>query len=119
MSAASDEVVYKICTRLDWVRARQFGELIPSSDDVRDGFIHLSRAHQVQGSLERHFAGQADLVLLAVRVERLPEGALRWELSRGGELFPHLYARLGITSVAQVHELPLDGSAVHVLPERL
>jgi uncharacterized protein (DUF952 family) len=119
MSGVADAVVYKICARLDWLRAQQFGELIPSNDDVRDGFIHLSRAHQLEGSLARHFAGQADLVLLAVRVERLPEGALRWEPSRGGDLFPHLYDRLGITSVEQVHELPLDGSAVHVLPEGL
>jgi uncharacterized protein (DUF952 family) len=119
MSAELDPVVYKICTRLDWRRAQQFGELIPSDDDARDGFIHLSRLHQLKGSLERHFAGQADLVLLAVRVERLPEGVLRWEPSRGGELFPHLYDRLGITSVEQVHELPLDGSAMHVLPENL
>lgn len=119
MSAVSDAVVYKICPRQEWLRAQQFGELMPSPDDVRDGFIHLSRTHQVQGSLARHFAGQADLVLLAVRVERLPDGALRWEPSRGGELFPHLYDRLGITSVEQVHELPLDGSAMHVLPEGL
>jgi uncharacterized protein (DUF952 family) len=115
-----DPVVYKICPREEWLRARQFGALVPSGDDVRDGYVHLSRAGQVRGTLARHFAGRADLVLLAVRVERLPDGALRWEPSRGGELFPHLYdARLSIASVEQVFELPLDAEGAHALPESI
>lgn len=112
----SDPVVYKICPREEWVRARQLGALLPSPDDVRDGYVHLSRAGQLRGTLARHFAGRADLVLLAVRVERLPEGTLRWEPSRGGELFPHLYDRLGVASVEQVFELALDANGAHALP---
>jgi uncharacterized protein (DUF952 family) len=112
----SDTVVYKICPRDEWVRARQLGALMPSQDDARDGYVHLSRASQVRGTLARHFAGRADLVLLAVRVERLPEGTLRWEPSRGGELFPHLYDRLSVASVEQVFDLPLDADATHALP---
>lgn len=115
----TDPVVFKICPREEWVRARQFGALVPSSDDMRDGYVHLSRAGQLQGTLARHFAGRADLVLLAVRVERLPEGALRWELSRGGEPFPHLYDRLSVASVEQVFDLPLDENGVHALPQSL
>lgn len=117
--SSADPVVYKICPRADWLRARQFGELMPSDDDVRDGFVHLSRKSQVAGTLARHFAGQGDLVLLAVRVERLPEAALRWEPSRRGELFPHLYGRLAVASVEQVFELPLDRAGSHALPEGL
>jgi uncharacterized protein (DUF952 family) len=113
----SDAVVYKICPRPDWVRAREHGALWPSSDDARDGYIHLSRATQLAGTLDRHFAHQADLVLLAVRVGRLPPGVLRWEPSRGGELFPHLYGPLGSATVEQVFELPLDAAGRHVLPE--
>lgn len=112
----SEPVVYKICAREEWVRARQLGALMPSHDDQRDGYVHLSRASQVRGTLARHFAGRADLVLLAVRVERLPEGTLRWEASRGGELFPHLYDRLGVASVEQVFDLPLDATGAHALP---
>lgn len=112
----ADAVVYKICPRDDWRRAGQFGALTPSGDDQRDGYVHLSRGSQVAGTLARHFAGRGDLVLLAVRVERLPGGALRWEASRGGELFPHLYERLSVASVEQVFELPLDTDGVHVLP---
>ena len=112
----ADPVVYKVCAREEWLRARQFGALVPSSDDMRDGYVHLSRASQLRGTLARHFAGRDDLVLLAVRAERLPEGALRWEVSRNGELFPHLYDRLGVSSVEQVFDLPRDASGVHALP---
>jgi uncharacterized protein (DUF952 family) len=116
MSVELEPVVYKITPRADWLRARELGELVPSPDDLRDGFVHLSRAHQLKASLERHFAGQSDLVLLAVRVGRLPEGALRWEPARGGELFPHLYGRVGVAMVEQVFELPLDAQGAHALP---
>jgi uncharacterized protein (DUF952 family) len=119
MSAELDPVVYKITPRVEWLRAREFGELMPSADDARDGFVHLSRAQQLKGSLDRHFARQTDLVLLAVRVGRLPEGALRWEPSRGGESFPHLYGRIGVAMVEEVFELPLDVHGSHVLPEGL
>jgi uncharacterized protein (DUF952 family) len=112
----TDLVVYKICPREEWVRARQFGALVPSKDDVRDGYVHLSRASQLRGTLTRHFAGRADLVLLAVRAERLPPGTLRWEPSRGGELFPHLYDRLSVASVEQVFDLPVDADGLHALP---
>jgi uncharacterized protein (DUF952 family) len=115
----TDRVVYKITPRAAWVRARELGQLAASPDDARDGYIHLSRAHQLKGTLARHFAQQPDLVLLAVRVQRLPEGALRWEPSRGGELFPHLHGPLGVAQVEQVFELPLDAREEHVLPEGL
>lgn len=117
MSFPSDPVIYKITPRAEWLRARELGELLPSADDMRDGFVHLSRVGQVRGSLARHFAGRSDLVLLAVRVERLPEGLLRWEPSRGGELFPHLYGRLAPAAVEQVFDLPLDVHGAHGLPE--
>jgi uncharacterized protein (DUF952 family) len=115
--APSDPVVYKICPRADWLRARELGELGPSNDDARDGYIHLSRTDQVAGTLAKHFAGRVDLLLLAVRVERLPEQALRYEISRGGEAFPHLYGALSIAWVQEVIELPLDARGQHVLPE--
>ncbi len=114
--ASIDPVVYKVCARVDWLRARELGELSASGDDVRDGYIHLSRAWQLEGTLGRHFARREDLVLLAVRVQRLPEHALRWEPSRGRELFPHLYGPLSVACVEQVFDLPLDPSGVHALP---
>ena len=92
------EPVYKICSRAALEEARKSGRFDGSADDARDGFIHLSAASQVSGTLAKYFAGQCGLVLLAVDPERLGD-RLRWEKSRGGELFPHLYAPLPLTAV--------------------
>lgn len=95
---------YKICDRRLWEQARQGGRYFGSSDDTRDGFIHLSAPEQVAATLLRHFADQDDLVLIGVDVSRLGK-ALRWEPSRGGALFPHLYEPLDFSAV--VSEVPL------------
>jgi uncharacterized protein (DUF952 family) len=87
-----------------------------SPQDARDNCIHLVLASQVERSLARDFATQADLVLLAVSIRRLPEGALRWVYSVDGERGPRLYGSLAASSVEQVHELPLDVRGVHGLP---
>lgn len=79
--------------------------------------MHLSSAAQVRGTLARHFAGQAELLLLVLPRERLPAGALRWEAARSGELFPHLYAELTPALVSEVIELSLDAQQRHVLPQ--
>ena len=96
--------IYKICDRNTWEQARAGGRYFGSVDDARDGFIHLSTPDQVAGTLERHFAHHDDLVLIGVDVSRLGQ-ALRWEPSRGGVLFPHLYAPLDFAAV--VSEMPL------------
>ena len=79
--------------------------------------MHLSAAHQVRGTLDRHFARRPELVLLALAAERFPEGALRWEAARNAELFPHLYGELRTELVSEVLELPLDGAERHLLPQ--
>jgi uncharacterized protein (DUF952 family) len=112
-----DSVVYKICPLQSWLDARSSGALTPSRDDQRDGYIHLSAAHQVDGSLRRHFAAQPDLVLLALNVDVLPPGALVWEKSRDGQLFPHLYGVLSSDLVSRVIDLAVDGEGRHQLPE--
>ena len=105
-------VVYKIAPAALWRESERAGAFHGSPADMRDGFIHLSRADQIIGTATRHFAGAADLLLIAVRAESLD---IRWEPSRGGDLFPHLYGALPMTSVAWVRPLPLfDG--VHVVP---
>ena len=82
----------KIFRALEWAAFRQSGEYAGSADDLRDGFIHLSSAEQVAGTLERHFAGESGLVVAEIDVAE--DRALRWELSRGGAAFPHLYRPL-------------------------
>lgn len=116
-SVPTGSVVYKICPLQSWLAARSSGALSPSEDDQRDGYVHLSAAHQVKGSLARHFAGRPDLVLLAVNVDVLPAGALVWEESRDGQLFPHLYGVLSVDLVSRMLDLPLDDQGRHQLPE--
>ena len=108
--------IYKICKSAILQEARGRGRFEGSADDLRDGFIHLSAGHQVAGTLAKYFAGQRDLVLLAVDPERLGAG-LRWEKSRGGELFPHLYGPLDLDHVISIEALVLQEDGTHRLPE--
>lgn len=97
--------VYKICRRDEWARAEAEGVYRGNADDARDGFIHLSAVDQVAGTLARHFDGQNDLLLVAVDTRALGE-ALKWEPSRGGDVFPHLYGPLPLSAVHAVESLP-------------
>src|SRR5215470_17774169 len=108
--------IYKICTAAEWNAAVQAGAFRGSPVDLRDGFIHFSTAEQVAETAAKHFAGVADLVLVAVETGALA-GDLRWEPSRGGALFPHLYAALPHDSVRWVKPLPLAADGRHVFPE--
>jgi uncharacterized protein (DUF952 family) len=87
------EVIYKIAPRLDWEAAVREGVYRGSKDDARDGFIHFSRQSQISGVLLRHFAGQADLLLISVRADSLGD-QLKFESSFHGEQYPHLYGEL-------------------------
>ncbi len=108
-------LVYKIFRRGEWQALRECGETLGAPVDLADGFIHLSTAAQVVETAARHFSGESDLVLVAVDSSTLGP-ALRWEPSRGGQLFPHLYAPLRLDHVAWDKSLPL-GAAGHIFPE--
>ena len=103
--------IYKILAAEAWAAARAAGVFKGSPVDHADGFIHFSTGAQAQETARRHFAGQAGLVLLTVDTERLGE-ALRWEPSRGGDLFPHLYGVLPASAVSAVQAIVLgaDGT---------
>jgi len=90
--------IYKICERTAWRLAEQTGTFRGAAADLRDGFIHFSTATQLAGTLAKHFAGSRELLLVAVDADVLGV-ALKWEPSRGDELFPHLYAALPLTAV--------------------
>lgn len=109
-------LVYKICTRAEWAAAEQAGVYAGSTDDARDGFIHFSAADQVRATAAKYFAGKRDLVLVTFEAARLGT-ALRWEPSRGGALFPHLYGRLEVGAAQSVRPLPLGPDDLPVLPE--
>lgn len=109
--------IYRVLPRVEWERALAQAEFRGSAVDLRDGFIHFSRADQLATTLRLHYAQQADLVLLYVKTTDLqPAAALRWEPSRGGALFPHLYAPLPVAAVHRVEPLTLGSDGVHVLP---
>src|ERR1700694_5095809 len=108
-------MIYHMCPAEAWVEAVREGEYRGTADDRRDGFLHFSTAEQIAESARRHRAGQAGLVLVAVDAARL--GArLRWEPSRGGALFPHLYGPLFPTEAVSVEPLPLGPDGSHVFP---
>lgn len=103
-------MIYKLLATAEWSAAQAAGRYDGSDVDLRDGFIHFSGSDQVAETARRHFAGQAGLTLLTVDPEQL--GAqLRWEPSRGGELFPHLYAPLSPRAVMAARPVP-DGVRV-------
>jgi len=101
-------LVYKILRDSEWRELQRAGELAGAPIDLADGFVHLSTGAQVVETAARHFAGVADLQLVAFDAERLGD-ALRWEPSRGGALFPHLYRALRLDEAAWSQPLPLDG----------
>ena len=108
--------IYKICSASAWREAERRGAFSGSADDIRDGFIHFSTAAQVEDTARKHFAGQGGLFLVAVDADALGE-ALRWEPSRGGALFPHLYGELDLSVVLVVMDLPLRADGTHLFPE--
>jgi uncharacterized protein (DUF952 family) len=108
--------IYKICPASAWREAERQGIFRGSADDLRDGFIHFSTAPQVVGTARKHFAGQTGLFLIAIDTDALGD-ALRWEVSRGGELFPHLYGDLDLGHVTAVMDMRTRSDGTHDIPE--
>jgi len=110
------QVIYKICRADEWREAERAGAFRGAAIDLADGFIHLSTAGQVVETAAKHFAGVGDLMLVAVAATALGP-ALKWEPSRGGALFPHLYGVLTTDAVLWVKPLPLTADGHHIFPE--
>ena len=108
--------IYKICERDEWRVAESDGAFRGSDVDRRDGFIHFSTAAQVAETTAKHFAKQSGLMLVAVDGDALGP-ALKWERSRGNELFPHLYAALPLTAVCWARPLPDEIDGRRIFPE--
>ena len=108
-------LIYKILSEPVWWQFRHDGVFLGSPVDLRDGYIHLSYADQLKETARRHFSGQRGLVLVAVDAEKLGD-ALRAEPSRGGALFPHLYAALPVEAVVWHRAIQNDDAGEPVLP---
>lgn len=109
-------MIYKILPASSWSEAIATGSFKGSPIDRADGFIHFSTAAQVRETAAKHFAGVEDLVLVAVDTDVLGT-ALEWEPSRGGDLFPHLYAPLAVALAAWVKPLPIGSDGRHAFPD--
>jgi uncharacterized protein (DUF952 family) len=112
----SDRLIYHLARKSDFERARLSGRYDGAREDGADGFMHFSTATQIVESAARHRTGEADLVLVAVDPDRLGP-ALRWETSRGGALFPHLYGPLGLELIAWTQPLALGADGRHRFPD--
>lgn len=110
-------MIFKIFRPDEWAELRAKGRSAGAPIDVADGYVHFSTAVQAAETAAKHFAGEGDLMLLAVETDGLGKD-LKWEVSRGGQLFPHLYRDLEMTDVGWVQPLPLvDG--MHQFPPGL
>lgn len=108
--------IYKILRAEEWAALRSAGETEGAPVDIADGFVHFSTADQLAETAARHFSGAEGLMLLALQAEPLG-AALKWEPSRGGALFPHLYGPLRLADVAWSAALPLGDDGRHRIPE--
>ena len=117
-SSTNPSTIYKILGEAEWQAAVRVGSYAGSADDARDGFIHFSTAEQLAGTAAKYFKGKPGLVLVALDAAQLGP-ALKWEPSRGGALFPHLYAALDVRVATALLPLPLGSDGVPQLPEDL
>lgn len=110
-------LIYKIFRTCEWAELTNSGATGGAPVDLADGFVHFSTAAQLPVTLRRHFAADSELVLLAVDAESVGDD-LRWEPSRGGDLFPHLYRNLTLTDVLWVRQIQ-DSATGPICPEGL
>jgi len=108
-------LIYKIFRRPEWDALVSDGRTLGAPIDLADGYVHISTAAQVVETAAKHFADESNLVLVALDSDALADD-LRWEPSRGGALFPHLYREMRIADVVWDKSLPL-GAAGHIFPE--
>lgn len=111
----TDATIYHMCKTDEWATAKTTGSYPGSSQDQADGFIHFSTHAQVWTSAAKHRCGQDGILLLAVAAAQLGD-ALKWEASRGGAMFPHLYGALQVSAVTDVTPLPLGSDGIHIFP---
>lgn len=112
------DLVYKVLRRAEWAAAQEAGIFTGSPADARDGFVHLSAAHQVRAVCDRHFSGEDDLVLLTIDADRLAP-ALKWEASHKGEAFPHLYGALPLALVGSIVDIRRGDDGRMIFPLKI
>ncbi|MDA9687628.1 DUF952 domain-containing protein [Candidatus Pelagibacter sp.] len=107
--------IYKICTKSELLEARNTNQFIGSKKDLEDGFIHFSGEEQIEGTLKKYYLNQKDLILL--KVDTLKLDHLIWEQASDGNMFPHLYSSLDLSSIVKEFEISLGDNGSHILPD--
>ena len=106
--------IYKICTKSEWLEIKKKSQYKGSKKDLEDGYIHFSGEDQVKGTLIKYYSKKKDLVLLKVDAFKLKN--LLWEQASDGNMFPHLYSPLDISSVIEEYDIALSDDGIHILP---
>jgi len=108
--------IYKICKKDEWTKAIEKGFYIGSEVDIKDGYIHFSTQEQLKETLEKHFKGQANLIIISFRVIDLADD-LRWELARNNDLFPHYYGKIDAKRASTIYPLELGVDGIQKFPK--
>ena len=111
-------LVYKICQNQEWEEANQTGFYLGSKVDIEDGFIHLSTIDQLKVTVSKHFALQKNLILIEFETDKF-ENEIKWEKSRGGDLFPHFYGKMDVQLAKSTYNLELGSDGFHKFPKNL
>ncbi len=111
------QIILKIVPKSLWAEAEQSGTFIGAPVDQSDGFIHFSTPEQAIETAAKHFVSQDDLLIISFDAETMGD-AMKWEVSRGGALFPHLYRSLDVSEALLVQALPLSSEGNHIFPEK-
>jgi len=109
--------VYKICTKAEWIEAKNKGKFNGSKKDIEDGYIHFSDKEQLKGTLNKFFSNQKNLILL--KIDTLKLDHLIFEQASDGNMFPHLYSPLDISNVSNEYEIMSNEDGSHILPSNL
>ena len=112
------ECIYKLFRQKEWQAVENVKEFLGSADDLRDGFIHFSAASQVRTTFDRYFATEHNPILAAIDTSVLGD-ALKWEVTRGGQKFPHLYSVLKLGDVHAIFEIRRDADGRAVFPPEI
>jgi len=111
--------LYKILSQEDWLGLLRDGRLLGAGIDLRDGYVHLSSGAQVRETLRLHYPGRSELRLVVLDEDALDTAALRWEPSRGGALFPHLYGPLPLAAMRGAWTVDVSAGGAVALPRDL
>ena len=117
-NTTEETLIYHLCTASEWEMGKRGGWYRGSTDDINDGFIHFSTSKQLLSSFKKHHQDKDDLILVTADSGSLGS-SLIWEISRGGDLFPHLYGKLELIKVTNVQPLPLDMHGKHFIPDEV